>query len=228
MSRTNISRVPNWACLLLAGALALLADGAAAQITQGICLPGNTARLSSDRCPCTANAECIGTCSGPGGRCAGATTVDPPICDPIGGLSNLSADGCPCTVDGDCAGNCSFGSCAGAGGPGACLAPGNLVNRSPDGCPCTFNGDCIGDCNADTRTCGGVVAAVHDRLPQVDAMALSATILLGQPTRDRAVLANYAASAGNLLFSLHAPLDPICAIRTLADTRPVAAAGTVD
>jgi hypothetical protein len=68
------------------------------------CVPGNTADLSDDGCPCTGNLECAGVCPVTAPRyCAGGNTG--PHCAP-GNALDLSEDGCPCTGNLECKGVC--------------------------------------------------------------------------------------------------------------------------
>ena len=69
------------------------------------CVPGNSADLSDDGCPCTGNPECAGVCPVSNGPrfCAGGNTG--PFCAPGNDL-DLSQDCCPCTGNPECIGVC--------------------------------------------------------------------------------------------------------------------------
>lgn len=207
-------------CLLSWGDIGVVS----AEPTLGVCLNGNSDRLSSDNCRCTgvASNECIGSCIG--NVCTGASTVDPPICAGPNNLSNISPNGCACAVNGDCSGDCVSGICVNGVSAAICDVPGNLNNVSADGCPCNVNGDCIGNCNTLTRTCAGVVGAVLDRQPMISAFALRNQILLGEITAVDLTLTNITRSESTVRFALSGPGDTACMGFVFDATTPSTAA----
>ena len=196
----------------------------AAEPTLGVCIPGNTDRLSSDSCRCTGTTsrECIGQCTGSFEFfCTGATVVDPAICGGLNDLRNISPNGCFCAVNGDCTGDCSNGICINGTSAPVCAGFNNLNNVSADGCPCAVNGDCIGDCDQGTRTCEAVIGAVAERQPTIVGMAERPVIRIGETTADMAQVSNLTPSDSSLRFTLHPNSDTACVQPLFESNQPL-------